>query len=437
MSRFPIFALAGRFRSVRRSEGLAAAFRRAGLYTRRRILGRGASSLGAPRPHPALQPEGYLHGIWQTLAAEDAFHFSAAPAVNRHRRQIAMIADLNLPQCRKYRVEQLAAFWRGRGVEFEYAHYQDIPRAARIMQHATHLMEYRLQTGPTADMLRYEARRLRLPVLYDLDDPLFSVSAYATYRNMEALNPSLKAHFIAEAPKYLSMMNGADILSVSTPGMMAHAALYSGRPVYLRRNFADSETLDAGRRAMDEEKPQDGLFRVAFSSGSQGHEIDLAEILDPLTEFILDRKNRRLAVLGHFDVTRLPKALAARTELTKFTRYDAYLAALRQADCAIMPLCDDAFNRCKSAVRVVDAAAVGVPSVVARVGDLPQMIRPGETGFIATDRGSWMAALRTLAEDPAAAHRMGDAARDNLERRWKASDQPHIIAPELIDWVEA
>ncbi len=436
MAGIPLFTLGKRFASSLREEGTRPALRRARHYALRRLRGQGAGSI-APmtRPSPA-GPERYLHGIWQTLAQEDAFHVSHAPALNRGKRQIAMIADLNLPQCRKYRVEQLAAFWRSRGVEFEYAHYQDIPRAARIMQHATHLMEYRLQTGAAADMIRYEARRLRLPILYDLDDPLFSVSAYETYRNMEALDPSMKAHFLSEAPKYLSMMNGADVLSVSTPGMATHAELYSGRPVFVRRNFADTETLEAGAQAIASDGPDDSLFRVAFSSGSQGHEVDLAEIIEPLSEFILDDPDRRLMLIGHFDVSHLPKGLERQLERVKFADYPQYLSALRKANCTVMPLCDDAFNRCKSAVRVLDAAAVAVPAIVGSVGDLRNVVEHGKTGFVARNTSDWMSALRDLAADPAACADMGIRARQELEQRWKASDQPHIIARELIDWVE-
>ncbi|WP_152541097.1 glycosyltransferase [Sulfitobacter noctilucae] len=347
-----------------------------------------------------------------------------------------MIADLNLPQCRKYRVEQLAAFWRGRGVEFEYAHYQDIPRATRIIQHASHLMEYRLQTGPAADMIRYEAHRLRLPILYDLDDPLFSVSAYETYRNMEALDPAMKAHFLSEAPRYLSMMNGADVLSVSTPGMAQHAELYTNRPVFVRRNFADIETLESGAAAIAEDRLEDGLFRVAFSSGSQGHEVDLAEIIEPLTEFVLDDPDRRLMLIGHFDTAHLPNGLERQIETVKFTDYPQYLHALRRANCTVMPLCDDAFNRCKSAVRVLDAAAVAVPAIVGTVGDLDNVVEHGKTGFVAQTPGDWMSALRELAADPGAAADIGVKARQALEQKWKGSDQPHIIAPELLAWVE-
>ncbi|MFK7837004.1 MAG: glycosyltransferase [Sulfitobacter sp.] len=420
-----------------RQDGILTAIKQSTRYVRRRLFGWRPSVLGWQLDGPMQGPERYLHGVWRTLAQNDAFHIMTSPALLRNRRQIAMIADLNLPQCRKYRVEQLAAFWRARGVEFEFTHYQDVQRATRIMQTATHLMEYRLQADTASEMLRYEAHRLRLPILYDLDDPLFSVSAYETYGNMDVLDPAAKAHFLNDAPKYLSMMNGADVVSVSTPGMATHLGLYSNRPVYLRRNFADTPTLEAGTRAMQEERPTDGIFRVAFASGSQGHEADFAEILAPLTEFILEDRNRRLMLIGHFNPKHFPKALVPQIEPTKFTSYERYLSTLRRADCAVMPLCDDIFNSCKSGVRVIDAAAVAVPSIVGTVGDLPELVMHEATGFIAKGAADWTTSLRALADDPSAAVHMGQAARLNLEQRWQASDQPHIIAPELIDWVAA
>lgn len=437
MVKMPLTVLGRRFVSTVRNEGVAQALRRAVRYGYRYIMGFGKGTLLRARGLRPRGPDQYLHGVWRTLAQEDAFHISATPALHQKRRQIAMIADLNLPQCRKYRVEQLAAFWRGRGVEFEYAHYQDTPRATRIMQHATHLMEYRLQNGAASDMIRYEARRLRLPILYDLDDPLFSVSAYETYGNMEALDPSLKAHFTAEAPKYLSMMNGADVLSVSTPGMAAHTALYTSRPVYLRRNFADAETLSAGHAAMVGLRRTDDLFRVVFSSGSKGHEVDLGTILPALTEFILADPRRRLRIIGHFDRKNLPKALERQVEWAKFTSYARYLDTLSAADCTILPLRNDLFNSCKSGVRVLDAAAVGVPVIVSDVGDLPAVVRHGETGCVAKTTADWLFVLRSLAQDPGAAKEMGRKARAHLEDRWQGSDQGHIIDPALIDWVEA
>ena len=419
-----------------REEGARSALRKARNYTILRLRGIAPSILGGAGQGRINRNENYLAGAWQTLAREDAFHVTQAPALNSNRRRVALIGDLNLPQCRKYRIEQLAEFWTARGVEVDYAHYTDVPRCAALLQQATHLMEYRLQSSRLTGMYRYEARRLRLPVLYDLDDPLFSVSAYETYENMKAVEPELKAHFVAEAPTYLDMMNGADILTVSTPGMADHTRLLTARPVHVRRNFADAATLEQGRAAMDQAAPDDGLFRVCFASGSRGHEVDFAIIADQIIAFLDGGANRRLMILGHFELALLPEGLRSRVETHDFTSYDQYLATLAQADCAVMPLTNDIFNRCKSAVRVIDAASVGVPSIVGTVGDMSNMVQQGKTGFVADSPSAWGDALEDLAKDPNATRAMGQAARSDLETRWSGSDAAHIIDREIIDWVQ-
>lgn len=424
-----------RFLQALQQEGWRGALAKARIYMGMRLRGEALSTVAAAQGTGGPLPDegSTLHGTWQQLARGNGFHVS--PPRADAPRSIALIGDLNLPQCRKYRVEQLADFWRAQGVACDYAHYQDVPRALRLMTQATHLMEYRLPVTPLTEMMRYEARRLRLPVLYDIDDPLFSVSAYETYGNMTEVDPGLKAHFLREAPRYLSMMNGADALSFSTPGLADHAALYTDRPTFVRRNFADAETLEAGAQARAARAPEDGLFRLAFASGSQGHEADLATISPVIETFLARGDDRRLMLLGHVDLNRLPAALADRAEVARFSTYDKYLAALARADVAVMPLADDIFNRCKSAVRVIDAAAVSVPSIVGTVGDLPQMIRDGETGFVAQGPANWTTALETLAADRTRAATMGQAARADLQARWTGQANDHIISQGLLDWV--
>ncbi len=422
------------FRAVR-EEGWRVAFAKTRSYLAMRLSGAGRSVFGRGS---AGGSGNYLSGFWQEIAQKDAFHVSQAPAVLTKARRIAMIGDLNLPQCRKYRVEQPAEFWAKLGVEYSYAHYQDIPRAVAALQNATHLMFYRTRNDDLKAMYLYEARRLRLPVLYDLDDPLFSVSAYETYENMKALPKRMKAHFLAEAPKYQGAMDLADIVTVSTPGMAEHARLYTARPVRFRRNFADQATLAAAEAALAG-APRDPAapFRVAFASGSMGHEVDFGLISDDITGFLDADPNRQLLILGHFDEDLLPETLRGRVEAHAFTTYDRYLENLATADCAVMPLTDDLFNRCKSAVRVIDAAAVAVPSLVGRVSDMAHMVREGETGRVLGPNDSWRDALEALARDRAGAHQMGQAARADLQANWTARPDLPIVEQEIIDWVRA
>ncbi len=422
-----------RFAKVLREEGLRSALVRTWRYLALRLRGGGPTG----QFHIAGSPEhtgAYLTPVWLDLAEGQAFHVTEAPAILTGRRQIAMIGDLNLPQCRKYRVEQPDELWRLAKADYIFSHYMDIPRATSILQDATHVMFYRLANMPVVSMLAYEARRLRLPVLYDIDDPLFSVSAYGTYQNMKGLPAWRRRHFVNEAPKYLDVMNGADVISVSTPGLADHARMYTSRPVHVRRNFADRVTLQAGTQARAQAVRDPNVFRVAFASGSRGHEIDFAEIEQDIATFLKRADNRRLVILGHFDMARLPASLRGRVEAHPFSSYEAYLRVLASADVAVMPLADDLFNRCKSGVRVIDAASVGVPALVGTVGDMASLIEDGRSGRVLAPGESWAEALEQIAAEGNATE-MGRAARADLEARWSARLEQPVIDREILEWV--
>jgi len=392
-------------------------------------------------PRRTIKPSPFaLDRFWSDMAKAGAFSTTTAPALLTGKRLVAMIGDLNLLQCKKYRVEQPDEIWAEAGVEYRYAHYQDVPRCTDMLQRATHLMLYRLQRSDLATMYLYEARRLRLPVLYDIDDPLFSVAAYAGYGNMDVLEPALKAHFLAEAPLYLDVMNACDVTSFSTPGLRDHAASLSPRPGFVRRNFADRASLDSGRRAMlaaaDEKAARGGLL-LALASGSLGHEADFNVVSPQVTAFLAESPDRRLLILGHFRTDLLPKAMRGQVETRPFTGYDEYLTHLARADAALMPLADDLFNRCKSGVRVIDAASVGVPSIVGTVGDMATLLTPGETGFVARTGPHWTTALEVLAREPGMAAQMGRRARADLETGWSARLTAPVVESGLIDWVRS
>ena len=426
-----------RFAEVWRTEGPGRAVSAALRHSRRIALHEGRTGM----PTEALPSSETTHPghaftpLWRDMARADAFHMPSAPATLRRSRSVAMIGDLNLPQCRKYRVEQLDELFAAAGVSYRFSHYEDIPRCLDVLQDATHLFLYRIPAGDLATMYAYEARRLKLPVLYDIDDPLFSVSAYETYGNMTALPEALKSSFIAQAPGYLAVMNMADAVSVSTPGLVAHAREYTARPVWLRRNFCDEATLSAGRDAREAGRSRQDGFRVAFASGSQGHEVDFSIIADDIVRFLDHDPTRRLMILGRFDTALLPDGLADRMICKPFTNYAGYLKWLAAADCAVMPLADDSFNRAKSAVRVIDASAVGVASLVSDVGDLAPPVRDGVTGHVMAAGESWFDKLEALARDRPACHAMGKAALEVMQSDWSARADMPVVDPELLRWI--
>jgi glycosyltransferase involved in cell wall biosynthesis len=91
------------------------------------------------------------------------------------------------------------------------------------------------------------------------------------------------------------------------------------------------------------------------------------------------------------------------------------------ADIGISWLPDDDWSRGKCGLKVLQYMAAGLPVVANAVGVQADIVRHGETGFLATTAYEWAAAVRTLAEDPNLRRRMGAAGRARVEREYSVT----------------
>jgi D-inositol-3-phosphate glycosyltransferase len=83
---------------------------------------------------------------------------------------------------------------------------------------------------------------------------------------------------------------------------------------------------------------------------------------------------------------------------------------------------------------VVEAQASGVPVVVSRSGGIPELVKPGETGFIVNsgDVEGLRVALASLLSDPAARHRMAVAAAEHARESF-GWDQSASALSDALD----
>jgi glycosyltransferase involved in cell wall biosynthesis len=85
------------------------------------------------------------------------------------------------------------------------------------------------------------------------------------------------------------------------------------------------------------------------------------------------------------------------------------------ADVGISWVPDDLWSRGKCGLKVLQYMAAGLPVVANPVGVQAEMVRHGESGFLARTPAEWVAALRQLAADPDLRRRMGAAGRRRVE----------------------
>lgn len=157
------------------------------------------------------------------------------------------------------------------------------------------------------------------------------------------------------------------------------------------------------------ERPRHRQLTVGWA-GSATHEMDLAEVADPLRQFLRRHPSATFHAMGtdYAPWMRLP---AERCRATPWTAGVEQYHRLIDFDIGLAPLRADLFNRSKSPLRPLELAALGIPVVASDYGPYAEFVRDGETGFLVRRDHEWGRRLRELAADANLRYDIGAKAR--------------------------
>lgn len=206
-----------------------------------------------------------------------------------------------------------------------------------------------------------------------------------------------------DVPAARRILDTADLVTVSVPHLAEVLAEQTDTPIVVLPNTVDPVLLEVPQRLRE---PGERL-RVGWG-GSPTHDIDIRLNADGI-RYGLRKADAQLVMLGA-DYRHLLKH--PDTEYHPWqTRIDNYYVIVHSSHVALAPLADDAFNRSKSALKALEAAALGIPVVASDVRPYREFITHGETGFLCRTEDDWMKAIRTLGNDEDLRRAMGTAAR--------------------------
>lgn len=107
------------------------------------------------------------------------------------------------------------------------------------------------------------------------------------------------------------------------------------------------------------------------------------------------------------------------------------VAELGRLDIGVMPLVMDNYVLGKCAFKLVQYGAMGLPSVGSPIGANVEVIRHGETGFLADTLEAWEQALGQLLTDPGLRRQMGERARRHVVERFSLATQISEVCDAL------
>ncbi len=106
--------------------------------------------------------------------------------------------------------------------------------------------------------------------------------------------------------------------------------------------------------------------------------------------------------------------------------------ALSEIHFGLAPLPDDTWARGKCGLKVIQMLSLGRPVVASAVGVQAEQVRHGETGFLCSDRASFVDGILKLMDDAPLRRRMGTAGREDVRTHWSVA----TWAPKIVEHVE-
>ena len=339
----------------------------------------------------------------------------------------------------RYRVWNLVERLALAGIASDVLFHSDV-RAVRAARRADVIVLNRAPFGAVVATVVAEARLGRVPVVFSADDLVFRPDLLGEAPALEHADAQIAAGYRASVEAYARSCATADAFLGSTPEL-AEAARELGLPAFVVPNGLSSALLALSEAATRRERArcdrkQDARIRLGFFSGTDTHDADLA-LVAPALERVLDRFDHVSLVLGG-PVEPGPR-LEAGGRVERFARvaWSDLPARLAALDVNLAPL-DTArpFNRAKSEVKLLEAAAVGVATVASDAPAFSRASREGATALLCDDARGWEESLRRLVESAPLREALGAAARRDVRARYDAAAQADDLVSVLAEIVD-
>ena len=184
--------------------------------------------------------------------------------------------------------------------------------------------------------------------------------------------------------------------------------------------------VDLSRYPLEDGPAKPRPFTIGWI-GSPSSETFLADLRDMLAKFCQEHDSRLIVIGAAVGELWFPGMRAVPwSEATE-------VGSLTEIDVGIMPLHDTTFAQGKCALKAIQYMACWKPVIASPVGEAREVVRHGESGFLASSSEEWWKALEALLSSASLRKAMGCSGRTRVQERYSLD----IAAPRLVSILEA
>lgn len=350
--------------------------------------------------------------------------------------RVLIIAEMSIPQCVKYRVQQKHAMLLSLGVDCTQLSWGDTLACLAALQTHSLVIFYRVPAYDSVISLITEAKRLGLPTYWEVDDFIFDAEVLSNSKTLAALDKHTFAQLVEGAGLYRQAMLLCERGIASTTGLAAAMQAVGLAEVVVIENALDSQTLTVAAAVLAEQPAADdiGIVRIVYGSGTNTHNIDFEEAASAIVAILAKFPQVHFRLIGKLELPEAFAHYASQVEIIPFCDYPTYLRSMAACDISIAPLENYVFNDSKSNIKYLEAAAVKLPSLCSPRAAFAQVMVNGENGFLCDTPAEWEAALTLLVTDKAKRVQVGEAAYATVMHHYTPETvAQQQVAPLLAD----
>jgi glycosyltransferase involved in cell wall biosynthesis/cytochrome c-type biogenesis protein CcmH/NrfG len=325
-------------------------------------------------------------------------------------RAVAIVSVEISPQCQLYRIDQKVEHIRAAGYDVTVYTENQLGQYLGNIYRYDAVIFYRIPALAPLIAAIARSRTLGLTTYYDIDDLLFTndfPDSFESYGGLIRLDEHIGLRL--GIPLYHQAIALCDYGIASTAPLAVEMAklTVSGKAFVHRNAFSEKHELYASSMPEPHAKGQVVIF---YGSGTKAHGEDFEQLVVPALIEMVNRYGDRIKIVlaGYVIITELLASIRDNLEILDINwEIDEYWAVLRSADINIAVLKQSHMTDCKSEIKWMEAAMLGVPSVVSNTSTYREVIEPRVTGLLCDTTEEWVSALDLLIRDDALRYRMG------------------------------
>ena len=334
-------------------------------------------------------------------------------------RRIHIIAELSIPQCKKYRVDQKEDLLQLSGFEVSVSSWTDLVTSFAGLETASAVIFYRVPNLENFQILIEHCKKKGIPTYWEVDDLIFDEQVLSQTGAVKYLTDAVYQDLLRGTVLYKQAMLACDFGIASTNLLREQMLQHGVADVLTIENGLDPSTLATSEAILIARTPaQDGFVRIVYGSGTNTHNADFLEAAPSIVRVLETHENVRFRLIGPVTLPEQFDHVMDKVEIFRQCDFKEYLRKLAECDISIAPLEDVVFNYSKSNIKYIEASILGLSSVCSGLPNFSDVISNELDGFICRTSDEWTCAFDKLIASPALRVEMGERARENVLRRY-------------------